>query len=155
MLGEYAAMYHVGCCYRDGVGTCVDYRKAVMWFRKGAECGGADSMTAMGYAYVTGQGVAEDVAAGLRWWRKGAEKNSADGLFYWGWAVSRGLVPEDGSTAIEWYRKAAACGSELAMERLIAAYESGDGVPRSPQEAARLRQVLGLVRDPSRMKWRV
>ena len=67
------AMFHLGCCYYDGVGgVAKDYYEAMRWFKKAA---GKDHVTAfyrIGMCHYYGHGVDKDLKIAGKWFGKGA-----------------------------------------------------------------------------------
>ena len=113
-------MFYLGEIYADTLSALRDDKKAVEWYRKGAQAGNAQSMTMLGVMHYLGRGAPLDYAQALSWFRKSAEAGIDEGMYYLGimYDSGKGVDKEDDQTAIEWYRKAAALGHEGAKERL-------------------------------------
>jgi hypothetical protein len=111
--------------------------KAVRWFRKAAEKGGAAAQFNMGILYDTGRGVPRDLGAAVTWYRKSAEQGFAEAQFNLAQMHRRGEGAEsDAAEAVKWLMKAAKQGHVLAQFNLSHMYEHGVGVDKDDTEAA-------------------
>ena len=54
------AIFALGRCYKEGIGTAEDWDKALEWFGKGAEKEESRCLTELGLAYENGNGVEEN-----------------------------------------------------------------------------------------------
>lgn len=165
-MGYAKAQHELGLKYLSGVGVKKDQNEATEWFRKAAENGYAASQTNLGYAYDHGEGTPQDSAVAVEWYRRAAEGGDAVGQFNLGLAYYSGLaLPQQYSESIKWWRKAAAQGHDASLQmlreleqeiartqqikdsaetgnldaqlQLARRYETGTGVERSYQEAAK------------------
>ncbi len=64
--GDAAAVFHLGCCYRDGIGVVQSHEQAVTWFQRAAQLGDADAQVNLGVAYKQGRGVAQSWEEAVR-----------------------------------------------------------------------------------------
>ena len=65
--GDVNAMNDVGVALAEGTGTTADQRKAVVWFRRGAELGNAHGAGNLGLHYVRGAGLRRDKVLAAKW----------------------------------------------------------------------------------------
>lgn len=81
---------------------------------------------------------AGDYGAALRAWQPLAEKGNVDAQFNLGLLYENGLgVPQDGATAVLWYRRAAEQNDRVAQAYLGEMYAQGLLVPRDDGQALR------------------
>lgn len=80
-------------------------------------------------------------------WMEKAKAGDAQAQFYVGQIYEKGMdVAPDYSAAAEWYRKAAASGSNEAKLSLAAMMENGHGMPADPTGALNLyREAMGIT----------
>ena len=112
--GYDLAMYNYARCYVSGMGTPQNPEKAFEWMQKLAETGNAFGLYNMGLMCQNGLGTEEDPQAAYEWYRKAAEAGDADGAYMTGWCIENHYGTDD--QALEWYKRAAALGSEAAEE---------------------------------------
>lgn len=166
-MGYAKAQYELGLKYLSGAGVKKDLNEATEWFQRAAENGYAAAQTNLGYAYATGEGRKQDFSMALTWYRKAAESGDAVGQFNLGYMYYEGAgVSPDYSESRKWWRLAAAHGHADSAEmirrldreiaetekirdlaetgdvdaqlKLARCYETGMGVERNYQEAAKL-----------------
>jgi TPR repeat protein len=114
-----------------------DPKQAAEWYRKAADAGNANAMTALGWLYDNGMGVEKDLKQAADWYRKGADAGNALGMNNLGVDYENGIgVEKDPKQAADWYRKAADAGYLDAMTNLGLLYENGTGVAKDPKQAA-------------------
>ncbi len=78
-------------------------------------------MLQLAYCYCKGELVEKNEAEAVRLHTRAAEKGNKSGQYRLGWMYEQGMgVETDQEKAIFWYRKAAAKGEELAIDRLKA-----------------------------------
>ena len=102
------AIFALGRCYKEGIGTAEDWDKALEWFSKGAEKNEARCLTELGMAYENGNGVEENPQKAVEYMMKAAEQDYGYAQFKMGDYYFFGCGPclEDNKTAVEWYEKA-------------------------------------------------
>lgn len=66
------SIHEQGLVYYEGEGTKKDYKKALVWFLKGAELSYPESLYRIGFMYLNGLGVNEDIDESLIWFEKAA-----------------------------------------------------------------------------------
>ena len=71
--GNSEGQYHLGVCYRDGVGLAKDPAAAVFWFRSAVGLGSVDAMRDLGIALLGGEGVPADPVEGGKLLRAAAD----------------------------------------------------------------------------------
>lgn len=134
-MGEAAgeAANNIGTVFQN---VFEDYEEAVSWYREGATWYCDWAMFNLGTMYKHGLGVAKNPEKALEWFleaydkAEGAAGDAADeiGGIY---AVFR----QDDKEAVEWYRRGAELGSNLAMFDLGRMYEKGNGVETNREKA--------------------
>ena len=113
-----------------------DYKKAVEWYRKGAEQGDRSATGNVGWCYETGNGVAKDEKEAVKWYGKAAEKGDGWSQNKLGYCYANGIgVEKDYKKAFEWYRKAADKQNSDALGNVGWCYETGNGVKKDENEA--------------------
>jgi TPR repeat protein len=110
--------YNMGYALYHGDGVRVDAAAGVEWLRKAAEQGHAEAQELLGLAYFCGNGVPIDKPAALEWWRNAEMRSRRD-------ATEQG---ED-AASVEWLRKDADHGDEVAQYRMGLVLYYGDGAP--------------------------
>lgn len=138
------------------------YQMAVKSFQKSAEKGDAEAQLFLGHCYEFGRGTEEDIVAAYKLYSKAADSGNVDAKkimgaiktgkttlqnalqgdaksqYMLGNSYQRGEgVPQDGSTAAKWYRKAADQGNHEAQYMLGNGYQRGEGVPKDDSTAAK------------------
>ncbi len=76
------AQFDLACAYADGDGVPQNSRTAYRWFRKAAEQGDREAITAVGYCLLNGEGVDSDHRAAVEWFRKGIKLGDRDAPLY-------------------------------------------------------------------------
>jgi TPR repeat protein len=66
--GSPRAQLNVGIMYADGEGVTQSDKKAIKWFRKGAEQGNANAQMQLGFMHANGFGVNRDAIQAYVWW---------------------------------------------------------------------------------------
>jgi tetratricopeptide (TPR) repeat protein len=114
-------LYHLG-----------DRRASLTWHEQAAAAGNADAMFELYCYYSTGIAVDVDGPAADRWLTEAAARRHPRALFNLGaFAVEEGRYAE----AVEHYERAAAAGSERALENLFVMHLLGDGIEPDPERA--------------------
>ena len=62
------AQFNVGVMYADGEGVTQSDKKAIKWFRKGAQQGDANAQMHLGLMHANGYGVIADTVQAYVWW---------------------------------------------------------------------------------------
>lgn len=125
--GNPRGQKELGNCYRDGIGTKVDYIQAEKWYRKSAEQGFAPAMTNLGWLYSLGKGVVKNGCKSVYWHRKGAEAGSAVSQYALACFYYNGeVVKQDIEEAKFWYVKSAKNGNKDAIKALKKYYKIKD-----------------------------
>ena len=71
----YIALHHLGCCYRDGIGTDVDYKKAIECFDEIIKASDmADPYIELGDMYLNGQYFEKDYNKAFECYQKAYDK---------------------------------------------------------------------------------
>lgn len=134
-MGDAAgdAANHIGTIYHN---VFKDYEEAVLWYRQGAELYNDWAMFNLGTMYKDGLGVAKDMEKASECFLDAYDHNgdaagtAADeigGIYAFSW--------QDNKEAVEWYRRGAELGSDLAMHDLGWMYDNGKGVEEDKDKA--------------------
>lgn len=120
--GDARGQKELGNCYRDGIGTKVDYLEALKWYNKSAEQGFASAMTNIGWLYLYGKkdkGIVKNKDRSIYWYTKGAKAGSAVSQYALADFYYRGDgVKKDREEARCWYVKSAKGGNKEAKKAL-------------------------------------
>lgn len=105
-----------------------NYDEAVMWYRKAADLGHADSQCNLGRFYEEGVFAEQNYAEAGKWYRKAAVQGqkcamSRLGLFY---LKGLGGLPQDGATALKYSSDGCSNRNQLELAELLAAGQQGD-----------------------------
>ena len=66
-------LFNLGVMYGRGRGMPIDYKEAVVWYRKAAEQGHAYAQYELGFMYVAGRGVTQGEVQARKWWSLAAK----------------------------------------------------------------------------------
>ena len=147
-LGYTTSYNSAGVCYRiGGNGLTQDDAKAVEFYQKGADLNDPIAQDNLGCCYANGWGVKQDYAKAVFWLEKSVAggREEAKGHL----AEARSKAREKGvntatttstktsSGKYEKYIDAANQGDSVAQNAIGICYETGDGVEKSYEEAAR------------------
>ena len=119
--GDIEAMGTTSFLYEHGKGTQKNLQKSLMWSKKAAELGHAQSQANLGLFYVKGEGgVKQNQDEAIKWFRKAADQGNAAGQYLLGLAYEFGSTStvKNIDVAKDLYTKAADQGHEKARERL-------------------------------------
>jgi uncharacterized protein len=122
----------LGLQYEEGKVLPLDYSRAALWYKKGAEQGDKASQLFLGVLYSDGRGVPQDYAQAAAWFQKAAEQGDMEAQSNLGglYLAGRG-VPQDYKEAEKWIEKAANQGSAVAVYNLGRMYALGEGVQQN------------------------
>ncbi len=108
--GNAGAQWNLGLMYRNGSGVPKDDAKALEWIKKSAEQGNTAAQFTL--AHMNSGGVSVDKAKDIEGLKKTAEQGDAVAQYNLGLMYQEGRgVPKDGTTAFEWFSKAAEQGN--------------------------------------------
>lgn len=130
------ALVCLGCCYREGYGTSINFDKTIELTMKAAEQNCARAKDAMGLYFKKGIGVEKNLTKAVEWYAKAAEQGYAKaqynlgGCYYRGTGVEKNLIK-----AVEWFNKAAEQGDAEAQCNLGICYHKGLGVKKDLAKA--------------------
>ncbi len=155
-LGNAEAQCCVGCCFRSGYGTSVDYTEARVWYDESSKNGCARAFRHKAMCYEEGLGVDKDIHESIKWYKKAIDHEDVTSMkimgeiFYYG----REGIPVDYVQAFKWYKKAAEEGNSEGMRRLGVCYHLGKGVEKNEVEAFKWFQKAAEEGDSKGM-WRL
>ncbi len=130
------AIYWLGVCYRDGIGTDRNNELAFECFRIAAEQGIAESQYSLACCYFQGKGVKKSDELGMQWCEKAAEHSIASAQYFLAQCYFDGdYVEQNDELALGWLEKAAENGQLEAQIRLADCYEKGICVEKNDEQA--------------------
>ncbi len=96
-----------------------DYAAAIAAWRRAADAGNTDAMTAIASLYMSGEGVRRDAARAAAWYRRAAERGDAVAQLNLGDMLVRGVgLGRDRVEGTMWLGLAARQGQQWAANRL-------------------------------------
>ncbi len=136
--GKAASQYDVGMMYLKGRGVSQDATQGRQWLEKAAAQSHEKAVTRLAILLFKGEGGAPDYTR-ARQLLSGVSESSALAEYYLGeiYATGKG-VPRDPRVAMQWYRKAAANGFNMAGGKVINMEEEIRMQSRRKANAARL-----------------
>lgn len=130
------AMFSLGLCYEEGIGTTKDAKKALGLYQRAADAGNADALYRLGMGAEKGTLLSPDSMKAVGYYRKSAEKGHPYGMWALGRCYEDGIgVDADAGQAYRWLRRAADKGVTDAQYRIAKMYENGIAVVKSSAEA--------------------
>ena len=121
--GNVEAIFLMGTAHDEGLGTEIDYKQALHWYKAAAEEGHILAIHNVGNMYRDGRGVKVDRAEAAAWWLQAAAAGDIIPALRLGEAYEAGLgVPRNIEKAKFWYSKAAEAGNDAAdnaLKRLL------------------------------------
>jgi len=130
----------VGVSYQRGLGTAVDLKEAVRWYRQAAEQGLDRAQSNLALCFDRGDGVDQDHKMAFEWCLKAALQGYSPAQFNLGIMYSLGQgVPSapdpDLEQAFRWFLQAAQRGYNDGMLNVGVCYEQGHGVTKHTGKA--------------------
>jgi len=114
--------------------------EAFKWYQQAADANDAAGLFGLGGMYAKGEGTTADPEKAGRLIERSALQNHLPAMRAYASALEYGQLgfDRDGSSAAEWYLKAANAGDDVSMSRLKEAYTSGQlGLPVDPEQASK------------------
>jgi TPR repeat protein len=149
-LGNVQAINDLGVAFDQGIGTNVDYAKALEWYRKGADLGNPISQHNVGIYYEQGRQVSRNLTTAMEYFRKAAEGGIYQSMRKLGYFYRDGDgVARDYTQAFAWFQKAADKGDAESISNIAWMYENGKSVERNIAKARELYQKAADLGD----KW--
>ncbi|KAF9101564.1 hypothetical protein BGX29_005480 [Mortierella sp. GBA35] len=106
--------------YHGGFGVSRVYSAVISWYLKAAAKGNSISQRFIGMLYSDGNGVQQDYVRAREGYPKASRQGDSDAMFRIGLLYEKGSqgVDQDETLVLEWFRRAADKGFELAREKL-------------------------------------
>ncbi|MFL6798782.1 MAG: tetratricopeptide repeat protein [Xanthobacteraceae bacterium] len=144
---DVKAMTLLGELYANGLGVERDDKKAVEWYRLGAERGDREALFALALLHLSGRiGGAVNRDEGAKLLAQAAKLGHTGASYNLGVLYIEGQAfPQDFARAAELFRIAAQAGNPEAQYALATLYKEGRGVPKDFAEAARLLAAATLA----------
>jgi TPR repeat protein len=114
--------------------------EAFKWYQQAADANDAAALFGLGGMYAKGEGTTADPQKAGQLIERSALQNHLPAMRVYANAMEYGQLgfDLDGSSAAEWYLKAANAGDSVSMRRLKDAYTSGQlGLPVDPEQASK------------------
>jgi len=114
--------------------------EAFKWYQQAADANDAAGLFGLGGMYAKGEGTTADPQKAGQLIERSALQNHLPAMRAYANAMEYGQLgfDLDGSSAAEWYLKAANAGDSISMRRLKDAYTSGQlGLPVDPEQASK------------------
>ena len=154
------ALFQLGALHEDGLGVAADLDRALALYREAAEAGSSLAAYRLGLLHATGQRLPRDEAKARHWFGMAAaagDRDAADWLSRLQGGsggepelaeAERLLAAGEAARAAAELRRLSEAGSTRARTRLALLYESGRGVARDLDTAARLLERSAQDGDP-------
>ncbi|KAJ3330241.1 hypothetical protein HDU76_006137 [Blyttiomyces sp. JEL0837] len=127
------AMYNLGLCYRDGVGTSVNPKLAFKYLLESATESPSNpspppaSFNTIGSCYESGFGIDKDPSIAIKWYRKSAELGNNWGILNLGLCYLKGVGTKiDFDRGFYWVKKSAEESIDSGIYNVRAMYELGN-----------------------------
>ncbi len=123
--GDRDSLYDMGNMYMKGVGTNIDYAKAVSAFKQSADLGHIKSAYKLGLIYLEGTGVKTSGKEAFKWFKLAAENDNPAAQYYLGKLYADGTGTRRNRTeALIWLGKSVDGGFDQARGEMINVSES-------------------------------
>ncbi len=110
-LGHLDSIVATAQAYFEGIGTTVDYVKAIEWYKKATEYGHLVSMVKLGQIYANGLGTSINFEEAAKWYRRAAENGNAEAAWNLANLYENGLgVEKNDAEAEKWHFRAQQLG---------------------------------------------
>jgi len=136
LQGGHNCQFLLAHCHQYGIGTTVNFKKAVIYYHQAVQHNNPCAQHALGGCYWQGQGVRQNDQKAIELFEAAAKQNFAWSLhqlgdiFYYGQGVEC-----DSIKAAEYYKKASYLGLDIAKRKLAHAYFAGNGVEENKEKA--------------------
>ena len=157
VAGDVDGMVETARRFAIGLGVHKDEASASKWYQKAAEANNPIGMRRLAGRLKEGIGLQKNAAEAAAWFEKAA--NAGDAMSMNEMGVSFAGSPSTGwkrrvddETAVEWYKKGRAAGSEVACANLAYCYLEGKGVEKSQVEAFKLFNEAATKGDSRSMR---
>ncbi len=155
-LGNAEAQCCVGCCYKNGYGTPVDYSKAGKWYNKSAKKGCTRALRHIAMCYEDGLGVEKNMEKAIKWYKEAIHQGDKTSMVIMGkiYYYGRGGVNINFNKAIEYYLMAANNEESEGMWRVGVCYQLGHGIAVDENEAVEWYRKSARKDNPTG-QWRL
>ena len=128
--GNSQAAYRLADMYKHGNSINQDDVQAFNWYRKSAQLGDVAAQSEVGLMYENGKGVEQDYNKAFEWYQKSTYK-----LMRFRRTTLDAEYNESDGNKVEWYKKMANQGDDIAQLILGFLYHNGEGVKQSNTQA--------------------
>ncbi len=123
--GYVRALYRLGLCYENAIGTLMDMESAVSYYQQAADGGSIEALLQLASCYRYGRGTAPDEAKAFSYYLKAAEKSNPRAQYIVGECYLNGeLTAQNLRLAIMWLERAAIKGHHEAISSVNALHET-------------------------------
>ncbi len=123
--GYTRALYRLGLCYENAVGTPRDPEEALRYYQEAAKGGSIEALLQLAACYRYGRGTECDESRAFSYYLMAAEKNNARAQYIIGECYLNGeMVAQNMRLAISWFERAAMQGQSDAIARVNALHET-------------------------------
>lgn len=141
-------IYNLAFDYLEGIGTEIDYEKALLLIRFLLDNEYCYAYRLMAYCYLDGTGVEQDYKKAFEFFEKGAENGDVEAYRHLGYCYQEGRgVKKDETKANELYKCAAEMGSRIAWRCLGDNYFEGCGLKRDKNKAVQCYIAAANLND--------
>ena len=134
--GYTRALYRLGLCYENAVGTTRDAQEALKYYQSAANAGSIQALLQLAACYRYGRGTDCDESRAFSYYLMAAEKNNARAQYIIGECYLNGeMVAQNMRLAISWFERAAMQGQSDAIARVNALHETMSEIYNGAVEA--------------------
>lgn len=135
--GNLIAIYELGYCYENGLGTNVDLKEAMKLYEKAANENYPKALNALGNLYGEGKGVEINHEKAYNYFSKSFDLGNINGQYMVGMYYYQGLyVSKDEKKAVQLFNECAKLGHTDSENILGCCYEHGTGIKKDLKMAA-------------------
>ena len=152
--GNSIGMYNCGLTYEvGGYGLIKNIETALEWYLKAANAGYTKAMLRLGETYESDGNIQE----AIRWYESAAAQGDADAMFCMGTLYlhkdgDETALPYNMGKAMEWFRKAADAGHEMATDIMSVSFVLLDSTPGlEGMDASNLFDMVPVPNDSNKI----
>ena len=147
--GNIDAYTDLGDCYYFGLGTDVDYSKAIKCYKEAADFGNLTAAFDLACCYYDGIGIGKDYGEAVRLYEFAANNNHSDAQYSLGLCYHLGKgVNKDETRAIDLIIKSARQDNPRALLDMAYRFLKADGVPKNEKQSfayAEKASMMGFI----------
>ena len=140
--------YKIGEFYELGKTDKINFKEAIVWYKKAANRANSAAQFKLGEMYQNGTGVPQNINKAIDWYYQAAKQDNSQASYQLGTIYEMGItnkkgkkvIPIDYTKAAQYYQNAVKLEHHLAYARLAFLYENGFGFPINIEKAMDLYQ---------------